>query len=41
MKELAVYTVEGGGLVFGDICYSFSMLDASWLADNLIKASNM
>lgn len=43
MEELRIYTVEGGGveLVFGYVCYSFSMLDASWLAENLMKANQV
>lgn len=43
MEELGIYTVEDGGveLVFGYMCYSFRMLDASWLAENLIKANQV
>ncbi|QFG30061.1 hypothetical protein F6476_13065 [Pseudomonas umsongensis] len=43
MEEIGIYTVEDGGveLVFGYIGYSFSMLDASWLAENLMKANQV
>jgi hypothetical protein len=43
MEELGVYTVEDGGveLVFDFMCYSFSMQDAFWLADNLMKANQI
>ncbi|MCY1247867.1 hypothetical protein D9M72_612390 [compost metagenome] len=38
---MGVYTVEDGGaeLVFEFMCYSFSMLDAVWLANSLMEAA--
>lgn len=43
MEKLGIYTVEGGGveLVFDFMCCSFSMLDASWLAESLMKANQV
>ena len=40
-EQVGVYTVEDGGaeLVFEFMCYSFSMLDAVWLANSLIEAA--
>ncbi|MBV6823591.1 hypothetical protein [Pseudomonas sp. PD9R] len=39
-KNVGVYTVDEGGveLVFEFMCYSFSMLDAVWLANSLMEA---
>ncbi|WP_230853201.1 hypothetical protein [Pseudomonas fluorescens] len=39
-ERVGVYTVEDGGveLVFEFMCYSFSMLDAVWLANALMEA---
>ncbi|QVW25642.1 hypothetical protein KJF94_08880 [Pseudomonas hormoni] len=39
-ERVGVYTIEGGGieLVFDFMGYSFSMLDAVWLANALMKA---
>jgi hypothetical protein len=39
-EQVGVYTVEDGGaeLVFEFMCYSFSMLDAVWLANSLMEA---
>ena len=38
---MGVYTVDEGGveLVFDFMCYSFSMLDAVWLANSLMEAA--
>jgi hypothetical protein len=40
-KNVGVYTVDEGGveLVFESMCYSFSMLDAVWLANSLMEAA--
>jgi hypothetical protein len=40
-EQVGVYTVEDGGaeLVFEFMCYSFSMLDAVWLANSLMQAA--
>lgn len=40
-ENLGVYTVHEGGveLVFEFMCYSFSMLDAVWLANSLMEAA--
>ena len=40
-EQVGVYTVEDGGaeLVFEFMCYSFSMLDAVWLANSLMEAA--
>jgi len=39
-KNVGVYTVDEGGveIVFEFMCYSFSMLDAVWLANSLMEA---
>jgi hypothetical protein len=39
-ERVGVYTVEDGGveLVFEFMCYSFSMLDAVWLANAMMEA---
>ncbi|ANJ58427.1 hypothetical protein PMA3_25975 [Pseudomonas silesiensis] len=40
-EQVGVYTVDEGGveLVFDFMCYSFSMLDAVWLANSLMEAA--
>jgi len=40
-ENVGVYTVDDGGveLVFEFMCYSFSMLDAVWLANSLMEAA--
>lgn len=40
-EQVGVYTVDEGGveLVFEFMCYSFSMLDAVWLANGLMEAA--
>ncbi|UVM36013.1 hypothetical protein LOY28_14770 [Pseudomonas sp. B21-017] len=39
-EKVSVYTIEEGGveLIFNFMCYSFSMLDAVWLANALMEA---
>ncbi len=39
-EKVSVYTIEEGGveLIFNFMCYSFSMIDAVWLANALMEA---